>query len=93
MPRFLFATSLCLMSTLLAAGTFELSDPANEIYQEKQAAAKPWKEQPLEDEPYCVMEAELDRCWCFDRLTGDQLEMALEECRERAAKRADTQQR
>ena len=93
MLRVLFAASFCLMSASLAAGTFELSDPANEIYEEKYGAAKPWNEQPAEDEPYCVMEFDLERCWCFDRLTGDQLEVTLEECRERAAKRVDTQQR
>lgn len=86
MLRFLFAVGFCLISTGLAASTFELSDPANEIYEEKYGAAKPWKEQPAEDEPLCVMESDLERCWCFDRLTGDQVEMALEECRERAEK-------
>jgi hypothetical protein len=30
------------------------------------------------------MDTEVDRCWCFDRNTGDQLEIAPEECVEHA---------
>ena len=86
MRRFMLAAIFCLTATGLAAGTFELSDPANEIHEEKFGEAKPWKEEPQQDDPYCVTEAELERCWCFDRLTGDKLEMSLEECRERAEK-------
>jgi hypothetical protein len=84
MSRLLVTVVFCLASTAVAASTFELSDPANEIYEEKQAAAQPREVQRLEQQPFCVMDTEVDRCWCFDRNTGDQLEIAPEECVEHA---------
>ena len=44
MLRVLFAASFYLMSASLAAGTFELSDPANEIYEEKYGAGDSHKD-------------------------------------------------
>ena len=84
MSRFLIVVGCCLASTALAASTFELSDPANEIYEEKQPAVQPRELQPLEEQPFCVKDTEVDRCWCFDRNTGDPLEIAPEECLEHA---------
>ena len=89
MARFLMMLVLCGFAGTVFA-TFELADPANEMLQEQQAKARTSEQQPNATGPLCVTDADLDRCWCFDRKTGDRLAVGDEECRERAASQSDT---
>lgn len=76
-----------------AGATFEIADPANDMYKEWQAAPRADEEQPLDSGPFCVVDSELDKCWCFDRNSGDQLDLSPEECRDRAAARSEAEDR
>lgn len=92
MKHFLLTFALCLISSA-APATFEIADPANEMYEEWRATPRVDEYQSLESVPLCVLDTEVDRCWCFDRETGDQLDLTPEECRDRAAMRSDTEDR
>jgi len=92
MKHLVLTLLLCLI-TGSASATFEIADPANDMYKEWQEAPKVDEEQPLDGAPLCVMDTEVDRCWCFDRESGDQLDLSPEECRARAAKQSDPEER
>lgn len=91
MKHLVLTLILCLI-TGAAGATFEIADPANEMYEETQATPKVDEDQPLESDPLCVMDSEVGRCWCFERQSGDRLDLSPEECRDRAAKGSEAEE-
>ena len=87
MKRLVLIPVLCVTASTVFA-TFELADPANDMLREQQAKSRADEQQPDATGPLCVTDADLDRCWCFDRNSGDRLAVDDEKCRERAANRA-----
>jgi hypothetical protein len=84
MKRFAPIIGLWLLAALAHADTFELSDPAAEMYQDR----KEWDERNAEKErqrtAVCTYDAEADNCYCIDREKGQPVAMEREECLERA---------
>ena len=87
---------LALWPGFLQAGTFELSDPANEMYADQQAREQELAQESadLADEPtgghsaevlFCAVDSETDLCVCIDRVTIDVVEVSDAECRALAA--------
>ena len=74
-----------------AFATFEIADPANDMLEERRTAALADKE--MQEQPLCVQDAESENCWCFDRITGDQLSLPEEECKARAAEQVENTER
>jgi hypothetical protein len=91
MKHLLLALALCLISAS-AGATFEIADPANEMYEEQEAQPQVDEVPSQRSGPFCVTDAEVDKCWCFDRDTGDRVDMSEEECRGRAAERSDAEE-
>ena len=87
MQRFALIALLCLSAGLARAGTFELSDPANEMYEEQQAKGE-WQEAPYEAEPrpavsdntLCSVDMATGACTCIDKELAKKLSMTREEC-------------
>jgi hypothetical protein len=70
-------------SSPVLADTFELQDPAAEIYSEKQAP--PETEQPEEklqiaDELFCAVDEKEGKCWCVHKQTAKVVNIEHEEC-------------
>jgi hypothetical protein len=65
------------------AGTFELSDPATEIYEEQQnppEQQEPAKEPVVVDEIFCAVDEKEGKCWCVHKETAKVVTMEHEEC-------------
>jgi hypothetical protein len=72
-----------LWSSPVLADTFELQDPAAEIYSEKQTP--PETEQPEEklqiaDELFCAVDEKEGKCWCVHKETAKVVAIDDEEC-------------
>ena len=76
---------LCLAAST-AQATFELKDPAGEIYEEIQEA----KEEPVQEEQansvLCTMDTDLEECFCINKETGKQLPVTQKQCTELTSK-------
>jgi hypothetical protein len=79
-------TILLCLAACTAQATFELSDPATEIYEEIQEA----KEEPAKNEQansvLCTMDTDLEKCFCINKETGKQLPVTHEQCTELTSK-------
>jgi len=90
MQRLALIALLCLPAGLACAGTFELSDPANEMYEDQQAKGE-WEEPPYEPEPrpavsdntLCSVDMATGACTCIDKELAKKLSMTHEECVDR----------
>ena len=90
MPRLALITLLCLSAGLACAGTFELSDPANEMLEDQQAMEE-WEPEQCEPEPrpagsdntLCSVDTATGACTCIDKKLAKKLLMTREECVER----------
>lgn len=51
MTRLAWFASFCLLAGPVSAGTFEISDPANEMYEEQQAQAQAQAQAQIQDQP------------------------------------------
>ena len=91
MARFAWIASLCLLAGSVAAGTFELSDPANEMYKEQQAqdVAEPEARAVFAPTPeatgdiLCTVDTANGDCGCIDREMAKKLSMTQKECVDR----------
>jgi len=66
-------------------GTFELRDPAAEVYEEQQMPSDHQVEQTLEKHTLCTINTETNECSCIDTESGREISMAHEKCLECAA--------
>jgi len=80
--------ALCLLSGM-AFATFELQDPAAQIYEEQQTAQSEPDTQHPEEETFCALDADTGKCFCVHTETGLLLTIVYEECVVRAAKPAN----
>jgi hypothetical protein len=88
MNRLALIIALCLL-TGMAHATFEIQDPAAQIYEEQQSAQKEPATQHLEEETFCALDADSGKCFCVHRETGLLVTIVYEECVVRASKPAD----
>lgn len=91
MPRLALIVSLCLLAGLACADTFELSDPANEMWEEKQPVAEPEPrldsglqpaQEPLGD-TLCSVDTSNGACTCIDTVNARKLPLTQEACVDR----------
>ena len=75
---------LCLLAGLARADTFELSDPANEMYEEDHAPPEPPAEQPTESEPTqnmrCTVDLDTGECFCIEKASAKKVQMSRATC-------------
>jgi hypothetical protein len=86
MPRLAMILLFCSMNGL-AFGTFEIQDPAAEIFAEKQAPEvneERLDEQVLEEETFCAVDTETGECWCVHKKTATVITIEHEICVARA---------
>jgi len=67
-------------------GTFELEDPAAEIFEELQASRELQEMQAPEKEIFCVMDTDTNECFCIHKETRQVLSIAHNECVVRVSK-------
>ena len=90
MNRFALIALLVLLAGTAWGNTFELSDPANEMLQEKQVREE---QQPVEDRPaakpeisgdvLCSVYLDTGDCSCIDRDQARKLSITQEDCADR----------
>lgn len=78
--RFALATLLWLPMTLVSAETFELSDPANEMYQEWQEEKKEMEAQSDDRDAVCAVDLDTGVCSCVDAHSEEVMLLSREEC-------------
>ena len=86
MNHFACIAALFLLASLAHADTFELSDPANEMYEEEKAR----KEQPARGEStpvqapagdtLCTIDTANGNCSCIDKKLARKLSISQEDC-------------
>lgn len=72
--RKLLSASFLLWSSSILAGTFELQDPAAEIYKEQQAppeSNQSEEELQIVDELFCAVDEKEGKCWCVHTETSE----------------------
>ena len=69
--------------------TFELKDPAAEVYEEKQEAKKELLKEEPANSVVCTMDSELDSCICINKQTQKELPFTHEQCVEITSKLAE----
>ena len=85
MKRLVLLFALCLPAALASGDTFELSDPANEILEEKLADEERLKnEAEVEHAPVenalCTVDVTTGDCSCIDKEKAKQLSMTRGAC-------------
>jgi len=75
---------LCLLAGLARADTFELSDPAADMWKQKDAPAKEQAEQPPQQAPEdgmrCTVDVDNGDCFCIDKQSARRLSMSSQAC-------------
>lgn len=88
MQRFFFAILICVLAGTATGSTFELKDPANEIFEEQNA---PPQEQPAQVQPtkqpvrgsmHCTIDIESGECFCIGKKSARRLPLSQQECAE-----------
>jgi len=81
--------ALLLMAGLAQADTFELSDPANEMYEDQKAREEQRVREefePMEEPPaptgntLCTIDTDNGACSCIDKVLARKLSLSQEEC-------------
>jgi hypothetical protein len=83
MKRPALIVALWLLTGVAVASTFELSDPANEIYQEKQAPEEPEPSLEPSGNILCTIDTGTGECSCIDQEQAKKLTLTRDECVER----------
>jgi hypothetical protein len=81
--------ALLLLAGLAQADTFELSDPANELYEEQKAREEQRLREdfePMQEAPaptgntLCTIDTDNGACSCIDKVLARKLSLSQEEC-------------
>ena len=83
MNRLALIAALGLLAGAAHGTTFELSDPANEMYREQEEKAKERAAEPLEANTFCSIEPDSDDCICIDLESGRALSVPWDQCIDR----------
>jgi hypothetical protein len=84
MKRIALITLLFPLTSLAQAGSFELSDPANEmIEEEKQRRDEPRQTWGFSANLLCSVETATGDCSCIDKKKAKKLSMTQQECADR----------
>jgi hypothetical protein len=84
MPRLTSITLLCLLAGAVFAGTFELSDPATEMYEEQHAPPEPPAEPPGSEElaksMRCTVDLDTGECFCIEKASAKKASISQVAC-------------
>jgi len=90
MYRFVLIAAFSLLAGTANGGTFELSDPANEMMREEQPSDEPrqkvkWSGNTLQwsGNILCSVDTATGACSCIDKKAAKKLSMTQEECASR----------
>ena len=75
--------ALILMACLLAVpalATFEIADPANDVYKEETEEEKAYRAYREQKGLLCSVDTDSGECWCIDKDNAQKLEMSQPEC-------------
>lgn len=67
-------------------GTFELEDPAAEIFEELQASRELQEMEAPEEKIFCVLDTDTNECFCIHKESRQVLSIAHNECVVRVSK-------
>ena len=90
MKRLALIVMLCLLAGM-TYGTFELEDPAAQIFEELQASLDRQAMETLEENTLCAIDTDTDECICIHKETGGKILMTDNECVVRASKPSNIQ--
>ena len=79
----LLSACFLLLSSSILASTFELRDPAAEIYKEQQSpkeSESSGEELRIVDELFCAVDEKEGKCWCVHKETAKVVTVEYEEC-------------
>jgi len=87
MTRFALIAALSLLAGLAQAGTFELSDPANEMMEERNAPQEaPLNQGEVQPAPVltgdtlCTVDTDSGACSCIDKKMARKLSLSQDQC-------------
>jgi cell division protein FtsL len=85
MTRLALIALLFALASLAQAGTFELSDPANEMLKEEQQSDLPSQKLNFEwsGNMLCSVDTSTGACSCIDKKAAKKLSMTQQECASR----------
>jgi hypothetical protein len=83
MNRLALFVALGLLAGAAHGTTFELSDPANEMYREQEEKEKERAAKLLEANAFCSIDPDSDECSCIDRESGRALSLTWDQCIDR----------
>jgi len=85
MYRFALIAAFSLLAGTAGGGTFELSDPANEMLREEQQSDLPKQKLEFEWSSYmlCSVDTATGACSCIDKKAAKKLSMTQQECASR----------
>ena len=92
MQRLALIALLCLPAGLACAGTFELSDPANEMNQPPRAEdrSEPGSGPDLAENSLCTVDTASGACSCIDKVKARKLAMTQQACADRVRRSLDS---
>jgi hypothetical protein len=88
MHRIVSTTLLCLLAVTASATTFELKDPAAEIYEEQNAPPQEGPtqvqamKQPGRGGMHCTIDVDSGECFCIGKKSARRLPLSQQECAE-----------
>lgn len=88
MNRFALMVVLCLLTGMTQA-TFELEDPAAQMYQAQQAMQDRLVNQTPEENTLCMVDTDTNECFCIHAESEEKIPMTDNECKALATKVAD----
>ena len=86
MHRLVLTTLLCLLAATASGSTFEIKDPAAEIYEEQNAppqegpAQVQATKQPVQGGMHCTVDIDTAECFCIGKKSARRLEFSQQEC-------------
>lgn len=80
MQRFALTALLCLLAGAAFAGTFELTDPAAEIYKEQNAPPEPPPEPRPNQNMRCSVDLDTGECFCIEKASAKKVPMSQSDC-------------
>jgi len=81
MHRSVLTILLCLLAGSAAGETFELKDPAAEIYEEQETLPLEESTQPqLQEGMHCTVDTDSGECFCIGKKSARQAALSQAEC-------------
>lgn len=86
MHRTVLTTLLCLLTVTASGSTFEMKDPAAELYEEQNAppqeepAQAQSRKQPVQGGMHCTVDIDTAECFCIGKKSARRVEFSQQDC-------------